>query len=58
MSYNEINGTYIKVLFLFYSVLLFSLMYSLNTYANKYNKYCVEDKKILSRGAKLYLSCL
>ena len=34
------------------------LMYSLNKYAIKYNKYCEQNKKILSRGAKLYLSCL
>ena len=34
------------------------LMYSLNQYANKYGKYCEENKKILLRGAKLYYSCL
>ena len=34
------------------------LMYSLNKYANAFNKYCEDDKKILMRGAKLYYSCL
>jgi hypothetical protein len=34
------------------------LMYSLNQYADKYKKYCKENKKILHRGAKLFLSCL
>ena len=34
------------------------LMYSLNQYADKYGKYCNENKKILLRGAKLYYSCL
>ena len=34
------------------------LMYSLNSFANKYDKYCTEDKKDLFRGAKLYYSCL
>ena len=34
------------------------LMYSLNTYAEKKDKYCKEDKKILHRGKKLYYSCL
>ena len=34
------------------------LMYSLNLYADKYKKYCKENKKILHRGAKLFLSCL
>ena len=34
------------------------LMYSLNSYANKYNKYCKKDKQVLHRGAKLFYSCL
>ena len=34
------------------------LMYSLNLYANKYNKYCENNKQVLHRGTKLYYSCL
>ena len=34
------------------------LMFSLNSYAERKNKYCNEDKKVLHRGKKLYYSCL
>jgi hypothetical protein len=34
------------------------LMYSLNSYAKKKEKFCNENKKVLHRGAKLYYSCL
>ena len=34
------------------------LMFSLNSYAERKNKYCNEDKKLLHRGKKLYYSCL
>jgi hypothetical protein len=33
------------------------LMYSLNAYAKKKEKFCNENKKVLHRGAKLYYSC-
>ena len=59
--YGDLNRWLMKGKMIYYEPVAYftsRLMYSLNTYANKYNKYCVEDKKILSRGAKLYLSCL
>ena len=59
--YGDLNRWLMKGKIKYYEPIAYftsRLMYSLNEYAKKYNKYCKENKKVLHRGTKLYYSCL
>ena len=59
--YGDLNRWLMKGKKMYYEPVAYftsRLMYSLNTYAYKNQKFCKENEKILHRGAKLYYSCL
>ena len=59
--YGDLNRWLMKGKKIYYEPVAYftsRLMYSLNTYAYKNQKFCKENEKILHRGAKLYYSCL